>query len=97
MRVTPKNYDPFRYVYDVDEFFDDDYDPELDRSHLIKKHAKANYRAAREKGAHPLDAFDAGTDAAVVQAKQDIDSDYEPSPDEMNQLKRFCRFAGMNL
>lgn len=31
------SYDPFVYDYTADDFFEDDYDPELDRSHLINK------------------------------------------------------------
>lgn len=97
MRVVPKNYDPFRYDHDVDEFFYNDYDPELRRSHLINKHADENYRSARTMGANPLDAMNIGTDAAVVQAKFDIDSSYKPSADEMQALRKFWRLGGINL
>ena len=97
MRVIPENYDPFRYDHDVDEFFINGYDPELDRSHLINKHAGENYRAAMAMGANPLDAMNIGTDAAVVQAKQDIDPGYEPSSEEMDSLKKFWKLGGINL
>lgn len=82
--------DPFQYNYDADDFFDDSYDPELERSHLVNTHAEKNYLAAISKGAHPLDALDLGTDAAVIQAKFDIDSNYQPSPEEIDLFKRFC-------
>lgn len=83
------SYDPFVYDYTADDFFEDDYDSELDRSHLINKWAESNYQTAISHGVDPLTAMDWGTDVAVVWAKFAIDPGYEPSQTERDHLERF--------
>jgi hypothetical protein len=77
------------YDWDAEEFFDDDYDPTLDYSHLVNKYAEQNYQQAVNYGIDPLTAMDMGTDAATVQAALEIDSSCCEGNNEFLKLTRF--------
>ena len=81
--------DPFKYDYDTDEFFENDYDSELDRSRLVNSYAGNNYMLLVRNGVHPLDAMSIATDAAVVEANLTMNPDWGKDKESFAPIAKF--------